>query len=124
MQPFVKDPHGTIRFLSNAIVCTLLDEARRRGFGLNELSAHSFAQADWEQFYQLIGYSLAGYHELPQVSDVSALIASANARETFPEAGGCRDHDCAMHCGVEREEPQGSSANASSPESSSGRNSA
>jgi len=103
MQPFIKDPQGTVRFKENAIVRLLLDEAQPRGFGLNQLAMHDFTQADWEQFYQLIGYSLSGYHELSHVSDASAKAASRSARKAFPGVGGCRDSGCEIHCGVERE---------------------
>lgn len=117
MQPFVvKD--NTIRFKPNAIVRYLLDRDTERGRsdrplpgysvapsegGLNHLSSCDFPQEDWEQFYQLIGYSLSGYHELSNVSDQSALEASEAARKVMPECGGCRDNGCGIHAGVPRE---------------------
>lgn len=59
MQPIYKDDQGTLRFKENKIVRALLDEAQKRAkFGLNQLSMKNFSQADWEQFYQLIGYSI------------------------------------------------------------------
>jgi hypothetical protein len=105
MRPIVKDGGGTVRFEGNGIVRTLLDKSQERGFGLNQLAAGEYTQADWEEFYQLIGYSLKGYHELSMVSDESAREATHVARDRFPEAEGCRDHGCSIHCGVEREEP-------------------
>ena len=106
MRPIQEDAHGVLRFKGNAIVDTLLDESRKRGFGLNELAARDFPQADWEDFYQMIGYSIAGYHELSQVSDASAFEASEAARIVMPDAGGCRDDGCELHCGLEKEEEE------------------
>lgn len=103
MQPLIKDSDGHIRFKANAIVDTLLEESQERGFGLNELAKRNFTQTDWEQFYQLIGYSLHGYHELSCVSDASALEATQAARAIDPTVHGCRDEDCLIHVGVARE---------------------
>lgn len=100
MRPLVK-PHGVVRFKENAIVVKLLDESKR---GLNGLHLDEFSQADIEEFYQLIGYSLTGYHELSFVSDASAHEATEIARVQFPDAGGCRDNGCEIHCGVETKE--------------------
>lgn len=103
MQPFIKDKKGTVRFKSNKLVERLLEESQKQGFGLNELACIEASQPDREQFAQLIGYSLSGYHELPYVSDESALKASASARKSFPKSGGCRDDGCEIHSGVETE---------------------
>jgi hypothetical protein len=102
MQPVYKDANGEARFKQNDIVRKLLDNSQRLGFGLNELAGHEFSQADWEQFYQLIGYSVSGYHELSQVSDESAKDASFRAHALDLE-GGCRDIGCEIHCGVAKE---------------------
>lgn len=99
MQPIVKSD-SVIRFKANAIVALLLEESAKRGFNLNDLAIRDFSQADWEQFYQLIGYSLSGYHELSNVSDVSALDATLEARKIDDAAKGCRDTGCKVHCGV------------------------
>jgi hypothetical protein len=61
---------------------------------LNTLAILSFPQEDCEQFAQLMGYSICGYHELSYVSDDSAAKASLAAREILPGAGGCRDIGC------------------------------
>lgn len=66
VQPFVRDEYGTIRFLSNPIVEFLLDAY---GPGLNKLATKGFDQEDWQQFAQLIGYSLDGFGTLSYVSD-------------------------------------------------------
>jgi hypothetical protein len=109
MQPFIQDDNGRIRFKKNALVRILLDEASKIGFDMNSLCAvaedENVSQADWEQFYQLIGYSLAGYHELSNVSDASALDATIEARKTFPNCGGCRNEHCEIHSGVDKETP-------------------
>lgn len=104
MQPIIKDKGGRPRFQANAIVRFLLDEASEgRKCDLNRLARRDFTQADWEQFYQLIGYSLHGYHELSMVSDESAKEATAAAQALFPGVQACRDIGCELHCGVERE---------------------
>lgn len=66
-QPLVMDADGVVRFKKNPIVDFLLDWAQKHGMGLNEL--HSlpgapFAKEDWEQFNQLIGYSVSGWGDL------------------------------------------------------------
>lgn len=63
------------RFVPNKIVDWLADEV-----GLNRIAAKFNGdqhQADWEQLYQLIGYSLNGYAELSRVSDESYHAAVA-----------------------------------------------
>jgi hypothetical protein len=57
----------TIRFKDNKVVRYLLDAG---GIDLNELGTVSylFSQTDWDQFCQLLGYSVSGYGELEGVS--------------------------------------------------------
>lgn len=95
MQPMIIDPKGVIRFHENALVRYLLDNG---GIDLNDLAMLDFPREDRVQFAQLIGYSLSGYHELDYVSDEDALIASREARKLDPNANGCRDHGCKIHC--------------------------
>ena len=64
MQPIIQDKDGRLRFKQNAIVRYLLDHGR---LDLNALAARDFAREDWQQFAQLIGYSLSGFGELPYV---------------------------------------------------------
>ena len=112
MQPLYKDENGIVRFRANAIIRYILDNAaslidRKQGPGisLNKLldpnvTKREFSQEDLEQFYQLIGYSLAGYHELSMVSDGSAALASKLARDAglvTAVGGGCRDNGCEIH---------------------------
>lgn len=96
MQPVIQDAHGVLRFRQNAIVRALLD---RDTEGLNWTGLQGFSQADEEQFAQLIGYSISGYHELSYVSNKSAAQASARGHEILPGAGGCRDAGCPIHGG-------------------------
>lgn len=110
MQPFEmvepSDGPKKVRFRGNGIVRRLLEHtsARRRPrLGLNELAAMEFRQLDWEEFFQLLGYSLAGYHELSFVSDETALAATKAAQKAFPDEpkiAGCRDDGCQIHLGV------------------------
>lgn len=105
-QPVVIDGDGRPRFRANAVVEALLEAARQRGFDMNELArgAQTAPQEDWEQFYQLIGYSVSGYHELSRVSDAACERATVLARIAAEDsAAGCRDHGCALHVGVEEE---------------------
>lgn len=97
---FIKDEQGVIRFEANPIVRKLLDEASVRGYSLNDLAMLDFPKIEWEEFYRLIGYSLAGYHELNNVTDESAAAATWQAQSEFPEAQGCRDNGCKIHSGV------------------------
>jgi hypothetical protein len=69
IQPIAPDAQGVLRFKENAIVRHLLDWAKPRGMGLNEIAAMEFSQDDQEQFWQLIGYSLRGYGDLSFISD-------------------------------------------------------
>lgn len=96
MQPVIVDDHGRVRFRRNKLVEYLLDHGR---IDMNQLANVEFPREDREQFAQLIGYSIAGYHELSYVSDESAALASARAREVMPESGGCRDTGCEIHGG-------------------------
>jgi hypothetical protein len=110
MQPVYRDEHGTIRFRENDVVRALLDRDTERGRvypdfparsdgGLNWIAMQDFSRADQEQFAQLIGYSISGYHELSYVSDESAARASELAKQINPKAGGCRDEGCDYHGG-------------------------
>ena len=69
---------GVVRFEANPIVRTLVDRARVGKCDLNDLAIMDFPQAAWEEFYQLIGYSVNGYCDL-NVSDESVEKALAIA---------------------------------------------
>ena len=100
MRPFIKDKSGHVRFKANAIVRWMTTAAAdKRPCDLNaaHIACADAPAEDWEEFYQLIGYSLAGYHEIDVVSDEAARAATAEARKQFPECGGCRDVGCSIH---------------------------
>lgn len=68
-RPIYTDEHGTRRFKGNAVVKHLLEEARAgRKCDMNMLHESvvfgQFTQADWQEFYQMIGHSLSGYAEI------------------------------------------------------------
>jgi len=103
MQPLYFHPEQKrVRFKPNALVQHLLDNG---GLDMNDLAMVECSQDDHEQFAQLIGYSLKGFHELSYVSDLTALEASTKARDLGLEGAdqGCRADGCEIHCGVERE---------------------
>ena len=67
IQPIFKDQNGTIRFQANSIVRHLLDNG---GIDLNRLATiDEFSQEEWEQFAQLIGYSVGGFGSLSYASN-------------------------------------------------------
>ena len=105
LQPIERDEHGTIRFKKNQIVSDLSDAGSLRGFDMNYIvGRNKYSQTDLEQFAQLIGYSISGFHELPYVSDETALEASAVAKIAVDyDAAGCRDRGCSIYSGVEKE---------------------
>lgn len=107
MQPVTIDKNGRARFRRNKLVEHLLDNG---GLDLNKLALVECPPEDREQLAQLIGYSVAGYHELSYVTDESAARASALAREIDPKHGGCRDDGCEIHGGpLEAPRPPGPS---------------
>lgn len=71
---------GVMRFKANTIVGWLLDRARSgRKTDLNDIAREDFPQDDWEQFAQLIGYSVDGYCDLSYVSEETAASVSEAA---------------------------------------------
>jgi len=68
IQPIEEDSHGHPRFKENKIVTYLLETG---GLDLNDLASAriEFPEEDWEQFAQLIGYSLHGFGTLSYVTD-------------------------------------------------------
>ena len=117
MQPVIKDEGGILRFRENAIIRYIVDHAGdvvhpgapaidpRTGrpyhqgrLDLGKLMTMDFPQEDREQFAQLMGYAISGYHELSYVSDASAAQASALAHTVDPNAvKSCRDDGCPIH---------------------------
>ena len=79
LQPIITDEHGNRRFRQNKIVRHLLDCG---GLDLNRLSVvlrGDNCREDWEQFAQLIGYSVSGFGDLSYVSQDTVAIADAMA---------------------------------------------
>lgn len=80
MRPIVIAEDGVIRFQENKVVRLLVDRARERGYSLNELVRDlPEASPDWDEFYQLIGYSVSGYGDLSRVSPESVEAADTIA---------------------------------------------
>ena len=73
MRPIALDNENRPRFQENEIVRFLLEHG---SIDLNELCRRfRDPSPDWEEFYQLIGYSVNGYCELSVVSVPSAAAA-------------------------------------------------
>jgi ribosomal protein S27AE len=93
MQPLVVDEHGTVRFRENAIVRYLLDNNGK--LDLNKLTFVGFSNDEWEQFAQLIGYSVSGFGSLSYVRDETYAQARAECdrllkvASTLPPAADC-----------------------------------
>ena len=67
MQAIVRDDKGTIRFHRNALVCYLLDAGP---YDMNHLAClPGVSRQDYEQFAQLIGYSVSGFGDLSYASN-------------------------------------------------------
>ena len=66
LQFIERDAEGKERFVPNAIVRFLLDMSE---YNMNKLALMNFSEDDWQQFAQLIGYSVNGYQELSYVTD-------------------------------------------------------
>jgi len=65
IQPVICDKDRIPRFKCNKIVRFLCDTS---SFDLNKLTHMEFPKEDWEQFAQLIGYSVEGAAELSYMS--------------------------------------------------------
>ena len=79
MQPIRLDEHGTPRFVANKVVRYLLDNG---GLDLNDLARALYDdgnEAHWEQFAQLIGYSVSGFGDLSYASRERIRQADAKA---------------------------------------------
>lgn len=82
IQPIEIDEHGRHRFKMNNIVNFLLENGPH---DLNTLRARLFCDEDWEQFAQLIGYSLSGFSELSFVSNETYAAAEAMVERGLTE---------------------------------------
>lgn len=84
IQPLTTDEHGTLRFKANKIVNHLLDHG---GIDMNKLATFDFPNEDWEQFAQLIGYSLSGAGDLSYFSDDTYEAAETMHQNAKTELG-------------------------------------
>lgn len=66
MQKIYLDDNGTVRFKGNKIVRFLLEAGP---YDLNTLSLMNFDNDDWNQFAQLIGYSICGFSDLSYANE-------------------------------------------------------
>jgi hypothetical protein len=80
MQPVVWDGKGVIRFQKNHVVDFMLAKLAEKSFDLNDLvravNAQKMPPADYDQFLQLIGYSVSG---CPYVLPSTAIKAHARS---------------------------------------------
>lgn len=101
MQPLVV-VGDRVHFKVNKIVRYLLDKG---GIDLNDIVTAPFDQDELDHFYQLIGYSVAGYHELSPcggnevISEASATAAAHALCEQFgTKYCHCLDEEgCPVH---------------------------
>ena len=82
IQPLVM-VNGVKRFRCNEVVAYLLEHG---GLDMNHLAAQQFKTEDYQQFCQLIGYSLSGYGELSWVDDAAyeaaVMVSEADVSST------------------------------------------
>lgn len=82
LQPLYTDSYGVVRFRANRVVTYLLEKG---GLDVNMLArVLPDSPDDWEQFAQLIGYSLSGFGELPYVRDETYETAARMAEQHTP----------------------------------------
>ncbi len=80
MQPVVLADDNVVRFKKNALVKFLLDFASGKGMGMNELHAiPGISKEDWNQFVQLIGYSVSGFGDLSYADPEMVALADIEA---------------------------------------------
>lgn len=84
-QPLVWGEDGIVRFKRNDIICWLVSSGR---LDFNEIATKNFSIEDQAQLAQLIGYSVAGYGDLPYVKrkDLRKCdkLATAMIKKRFP----------------------------------------
>jgi hypothetical protein len=83
IQPIITDEDGTPRFRQNKVVRYLLDHG---GLSMDALyDALPGCEEDWEQFAQLIGYTVSGFGDLDYARPETYEAASLMAREGLSE---------------------------------------
>jgi hypothetical protein len=84
LQPVEWDGKGVLRFKENPIVRFLLDNNGK--FDLNTLHRiDGFTRYDWDQFNQLIGYSVSACPIRDELTQYRADDKAARYLERFPE---------------------------------------
>lgn len=78
LQPIITDAQGVVRFKANGIVAHLQESG---AININALLAMDFKPEDWEQFNQLIGYSLSAWGGLQHTSNESWEAANLMHRQ-------------------------------------------
>lgn len=82
IQPLIIDEQGIRRFKRNLVVNRLYEWAAGKGMGMNEMAKwQDIPKEEFQQFAQLIGYSLGGYGELSYVTDEAYEAALKNAKD-------------------------------------------
>jgi len=92
IQPVELDSHGVARFKGNAIVRFLLDNG---GYDMNRLHLVGFSDEDWNQFNQLIGYSVSGFGDINNSDPGIVAVADAEVRKILGEKVG--DESMRLH---------------------------
>lgn len=85
MQPVVIDEDGIARFKDNKIVRYLLDAGPH---DLNRLAIIPFDTDDWNQFYQLIGYSVSGFGDLSKADPDIVAEADRQVEQLLKASNG------------------------------------
>jgi hypothetical protein len=67
------DKSGVLRFVQNDVVDLMMKLLKKHGIGLNELheEGYKISQGDWDQFNQLIGYSVSGAPIADAIKDIA-----------------------------------------------------
>ena len=85
IQNIKEDEQGVLRFVQNDVVDLMLSMLEKHGITLNELhmkGSHIFKE-DWDQFNQLIGYSVSG---APISEYIYEAAYNAHKQDISPEA--------------------------------------
>jgi hypothetical protein len=83
MQPVIRDEDGVPRFKENALVAYLF---RHGPLKMSQIVDLPFSEDDFEQFLQLIGYTVSGYQDynIREESKDAAELAALHTSEVKP----------------------------------------